>query len=108
MRLPTVGELELAVLLTVARLERDAYGASVRRELAARTGRDHALGAIYMTLQRIETKGLVVSSMSEPTAVRGGRARRCFRVTSLGARVMRHAHDVKNALWEDLPAWSRA
>jgi PadR family transcriptional regulator PadR len=108
MELPTVGELELAVLLTVVRLDGEAYGANVRRELAARTGRDHALGAIYMTLQRIEAKGLVVSSMSEPTAVRGGRAKRCFRVTSLGSRVMRHAHGVKSALWKDLPAWSRA
>jgi DNA-binding PadR family transcriptional regulator len=108
MTLPTVGELELAVLLTVARLAGEAYGASVRRELVARTGRDHALGAIYTTLQRIENKGLVVSSMSEPAAVRGGRARRCFRITALGSRVIRDAHNVRSALWKGIPTWSTA
>ncbi len=108
MELPTIGELELAVLLTVARLDGEAYGVSIRRELAARTGRDHALGAVYTTLQRIENKGLVVSSMSEPTAVRGGRAKRCFRVTSLGSRVIQHAHTVNRALWKGIPAWSPA
>lgn len=108
MKLPTIGELELAVLLTVVRLDGQAYGVSIRRELATRTGRDHALGAIYTTLQRIENKGLVVSSMSEPTAVRGGRARRCFRVTNLGSRVIQHAHNVNSALWKGVSEWSPA
>jgi DNA-binding PadR family transcriptional regulator len=106
MPLPTVGHLELAVLLTVARLGPEAYGASIRRELTGRTGRDHALGAIHTTLQRIEDKGLVVSMMSEPIAVRGGRARRCFRVTNLGSRVIRHARTVESALWQGIPNWS--
>lgn len=108
MNLPTVGKLELAVLLTVARHDGDAYGVSIRRELASRTGRDHALGAIYTTLQRIEQKGLVVSGLSEPAAKRGGRARRCYRITGLGTRVIREAQEVEKALWSGLPSWGSA
>ena len=103
MQTPAVGDLELAVLLTVARLGDDAYGASIRRALSERTGRDHSIGAVYTTLVRIEKKGLVTSYVSEPTPVRGGRAKRCFHVTSLGARTLRHARDVKAALWQGIP-----
>src|SRR5215211_2388643 len=94
MKIPSIGDLELAVLLTVARLGDDAYGASVRRALSERTGRDHSVGAVYTTLQRIEEKGLVTSSLSEPTAVRGGRSKRSFRLTNLGSRVLQHARSV--------------
>jgi PadR family transcriptional regulator, regulatory protein PadR len=104
MSLPSIGELELAVLLTVARLEHDAYGANIRRDLSVRTGREHAIGAVYTTLQRIESKGLVESQMSEPTAVRGGRSKRCFQVTRLGARVLHQARTARTALWKDIPA----
>src|SRR5215207_4394353 len=91
MEIPSVGDLELAVLLTVARLGDEAYGASIRRALSERTGRDHSVGAVYTTLLRLEQKGLAKSSVSEPTPVRGGRAKRCFQLTSLGARTLRHA-----------------
>lgn len=103
MELPSVGDLELAVLLTIARLGDGAYGAAIRRALSERTGRDHSIGAVYTTLLRIEQKGLVTSAMSESTPVRGGRAKRCFQVTSLGARTLRHARDVNTALWKGIP-----
>ncbi|MEP7002371.1 MAG: PadR family transcriptional regulator [bacterium] len=103
MTLPSVGELELAVMLTIARLGANAYGASIRRTLLERTGRDHAVGTVFTTLQRIEAKGLVVSSISEPTAVRGGRAKRCFQLTRLGAQVMQDARQVNAALWKGVP-----
>ncbi len=104
MNLPSLGELELAVLLTIARLDADAYGANVRRSLLERTGRDHAVGTIYTTLERILAKGLVVSTTSEPIAARGGRSRRCFRLTNLGAQVLRNARQVNVALWKGVPA----
>jgi DNA-binding PadR family transcriptional regulator len=103
MRPPSLGELELAALLTVARLGDDAYGASIRRDLSERSHRDHSVGAIYTTLQRLEDKGLITSSMSEPLAVRGGRARRCYRVTAAGERALNHERDVRAALWKGVP-----
>lgn len=104
MRTPGIGELELAVLLCVARNGDDAYGAVVRRDLSARAQREYAVGAIYTTLQRLEDKGLVTSHMSDPTAVRGGRAKRCYRVTAGGSRALRRERDLAAALWKGVPS----
>ena len=95
----SLGPLELTVLLAVARLGDDAYGLAIRRDLAARTGRDHSVGAIYTTLGRLEAKGLVASRMTEPLPVRGGRARREFSLTGAGKRALREAERVTARVW---------
>lgn len=79
-----LGEFEHIVLLAVWRLSDTAYGMSVRREIADRTGRDVSIGAVYATLERLAAKGLVTSALSDPTPERGGRAKRSFRVTGAG------------------------
>ena len=89
-----LGEFEHIVLLAVLRLGDTAYGVTVRQEIEARTGRDVSIGAIYATLSRLETKGLVKSRTGEPTAERGGRAKRLFRVTALGRRSITEAQRV--------------
>ena len=94
-----LGPLELTILLAVARLGEGAYGLAIRRDLAERTGRDHSVGAIYTTLQRLEAKGLVVSRTSEPLPVRGGRARREFRLTGAGADALREAQRAAASVW---------
>jgi DNA-binding PadR family transcriptional regulator len=99
----SVGDLELTALLAVVRLGAGAYGASIRRDLSERSRHDYAIGTIYTTLQRLEDKKLVVSTMSEPTAVRGGRAKRCFRVTAAGDAVLRRARRVTAAMWQGVP-----
>lgn len=96
---PTLGALELAILLTVARLGEDAYGLAVRRDVAARLQRDYSVGAIYTTLERLEAKGFVVSRMTAPLPVRGGRSRRQFRVTAAGQRAIRQAERAARSLW---------
>ena len=97
-----LGDFELAVLLAVARLGSDAYGASVRRDLSTRTRRDYSVGAVYTTLQRLEDKRLIRSWMSEATALRGGRAKRCFELTAEGERSLTRAREVTAALWSGL------
>jgi DNA-binding PadR family transcriptional regulator len=99
---PSLGALELAALLTVARLGNDAYGLAVRRDLADRTGRDYSVGAIYTTLQRLEDKGLLRSRTSDPLPVRGGRSRRHFALTGAGARALREAERRAASLWAGL------
>ena len=94
-----LGPLELTILLAVARLGEGAYGLAIRRDLASRTGRDHSVGAIYTTLGRLEAKGLVASRTSEPLPVRGGRARREFRITGAGAAALREAQRVATSVW---------
>jgi DNA-binding PadR family transcriptional regulator len=95
----TLGTLELAVLLAVARLGDDAYGLAVRRDLAARTARDYSVGAVYTTLQRLEDKGFVASRASAPLPVRGGRSRRHFSLTGAGARALREAERHLASIW---------
>ena len=80
----SLGEFEHLVLLALLRLGADAYGMRVRREIAARTGRDVTIGAVYATLDRLEAKGLIAGTLADPTPERGGRAKKSFRVTGAG------------------------
>ncbi len=86
-----LGGFEQLVLLALARLGDDAYGVSIRREISERTGREVNIGAVYATLDRLEAKGLAVSETGEPTAERGGRAKRYFRLTAAGAAALEEA-----------------
>jgi PadR family transcriptional regulator, regulatory protein PadR len=79
-----LGEFEQLILLAILRLRDDAYGVSIRAELAERAGRTVAPGAMYTALERLEVKGLITSRMSEPTPQRGGRAKRHVTVTAAG------------------------
>lgn len=99
MATPTLGSLELAALLAVARLQDDAYGLAIRRDLTARTDRDYSVGAVYTTLQRLEDKGLLTSRHSDPLPVRGGRSRRHFALTGAGARALREAERHAASIW---------
>ena len=96
---PTLGALELTILLAVARLGTEAYGLAVRRDVSARTGRDYSVGAVYTTLERLETKGFVTSLTTAPTPTLGGRSRRQFRVTASGQRAIRQAERVARSVW---------
>jgi DNA-binding PadR family transcriptional regulator len=88
-----LGEFEQIVLLALVRLGRDAYGATVRREIEMRAGREVSISAVYTTLERLEQKGLVRSRVGEPTPERGGRRRRHFELLPLGARSLRDAYN---------------
>ena len=86
-----LGEFEQLILLAILRLRDDAYGVSIRAELADRTGRNVAPGALYTALDRLETKGLITSRMSDPTPQRGGRAKRHVTVTAAGIEALTRA-----------------
>jgi PadR family transcriptional regulator PadR len=90
----SLGSLEHIVLLAVMRLGEDAYGITVRREIESTTGRDLSIGAVYATLVRLESKGFIKSLAGEPTAERGGRAKRYFRVTADGKAALRNTHAI--------------
>jgi PadR family transcriptional regulator, regulatory protein PadR len=87
-----LGRFEHHLLLAVLRLENDeAYGMTIRRELAHHTGREVAVGAIYTALARLERRGLVQSWLGEPTAERGGKAKRYYRVLPAGKKALEKA-----------------
>ena len=83
-----LGELELLVLLALARVGEDAYGVAVFDEIARRTGREPSLGTIYKALIRLEAKGYVTSRFGDPTPIRGGRRKRFYRLLVPGRRVL--------------------
>ena len=84
MRQATVGEFEQLLLLAILRLGDGAYGVSIRAELEGCAKRKTTPGALYTTLERLERKGLVTARNGEPTAERGGRAKRFYLVTKVG------------------------
>ncbi len=96
-------DFEQQVLLAVWRLGDEAYGASVRNELEARTGSGVAQGAVYITLVRLEKKGLLRSRLSDPTPVRGGKAKRFFEILPAGINGVKAARTAMNRLWDGLP-----
>jgi DNA-binding PadR family transcriptional regulator len=79
-----LGEFEYLVLSAAARLGEDAYGASIRQAIEEATGRSCSIGALYTTLDRLESKSLVTTRMGEATPQRGGRAKRLVRITPKG------------------------
>ena len=83
-----IGEFEQLVLMTILRLGEQAYGATVRDEIADRTGRDVSLSAVYTTLERLEHKKLLRSRIGEPTPQRGGRRKRYFALSAAGERAL--------------------
>ena len=98
-----LGEFELMVLLALIRLGDDAYGVPICHEIEKRSGREAAIGSVYATLERLEAKGLVTSRLGDSTAVRGGRAKRYFRVTAQGVRAVRQSQRALMSLWRGLP-----
>ena len=97
-----LGEFEHIVVLALLRLEDRAYGVTVRQEIEFRTKREVSIGAVYATLDRLEGKGYVKSSLGDPTPERGGRSKRFFRVTPRGVAAMHRTHRAIHSLAEGL------
>ncbi|HKV93051.1 MAG TPA: PadR family transcriptional regulator [Candidatus Angelobacter sp.] len=98
-----LGEFELMVILTLIQLGDDAYGVPISRELEKSRGRSVSVGSVYAALERLEQKGLVASSLGDPTPERGGKAKRYFRVTKEGLRQVHRTRQVLTRLWRQLP-----
>ena len=88
---PILGEFELLVLLALVRLGNGAYGASIRREIRERTGRDAAVGTVYMALWRLEEKRMIASYAGLPTPQRGGRRRKHYLIHKTGEQALGRA-----------------
>ena len=99
-----IGEFEQLVMLTVLRLDDGAYTAAVRQELLERAGRDVSPGAVFTTLERLESRGLVASRYGDPTPERGGRRKRFYRLRAEGRRALNHSLDTIRRAAEGLDA----
>ena len=97
-----IGEFEQMILLAVLQRKEDAYGVTIHDELARHTTRPLARGAVYMTLDRLEKKGLLKSTLSDPTAERGGRAKRCYALTKPAVQALKASRRTLLSLWDGL------
>jgi len=89
-----LGEFEQMVLLALLRLKENAYGVTVRKEIQSRTDRRVAIGAVYACLERLERKGYVTASISDPQPVPGGRSRKYFEFTRAGAEALQQSREM--------------
>ena len=98
----SIGEFEHVVLLAILRLGEEAYAVSVRDEILRCTGRDVSRGSIYITLDRLETKGYLKSYLADPTPERGGRSKRFYALRPLAVNALKESRRALVALWRGL------
>jgi DNA-binding PadR family transcriptional regulator len=99
----SLGHFELLVLLALLRQGDEAYGVPIANAIAQSTGKRVILASVYNTLERLEEKGLVQSTIGQPTPERGGRAKRYFSITTAGLREVRGAKKALTVLWRGIP-----
>jgi DNA-binding PadR family transcriptional regulator len=97
-----LGEFEQMVLLAILRTGEDAYAVPIRREIEERAQRRVSRGALYTTLERLESKGFVESTMADPTPERGGRSRRTYVVAAPGLEALENSRAAMASLWQGL------
>jgi DNA-binding PadR family transcriptional regulator len=93
-----LGEFEQLVLLALLRLGNGAYGAAIHREIVTRTGRDASTSAVYVTLERLESKRMVCSYIGTSTPQRGGRRRKHYLLDTSGQRALVRAYRTFGAM----------
>lgn len=98
-----LGEFEEVVLLTVGVLHGNAYGVTIKDEIEKRLARDVAIGALQVTLRRLESKGFLISKRGESTDGRRGRPKLFFEITAYGKKALEYTKETRNELWKDLP-----
>jgi PadR family transcriptional regulator len=96
-------DFELMLVLAILRIGDEAYGVQIARDIEITVGRRVLMGAAYAALDRLERNGLVSSRTGEPTAARGGRAKRYFQVTKRGVAAARDTQHALVTMWNDVP-----
>ena len=98
----SLGEFEHVVLLAVLRLGDEAYAVPILDEIERCTGRSSSRGSVYITLDRLETKGYLRSRLADPTPERGGRAKRYYALRPRAIAALRDSRRALVALWRGL------
>ncbi len=104
MKKTQLGEFEEIVLLTIAVLQGDAYGVSIKNQLESRLGYGISVGALQTALKRMEEKGYLESWWGEATNVRGGKRKRYYKITSSAQKALSDIKDIRAQLWAEIPS----
>ena len=94
---------EELLLLSIWRLQDNAYGVTIRGHVSKTTKKYWSIGAIYDVLDRLTRKGLVTTIISEPIAERGGKSKRFYKITKQGFEALEEIKEIQNTMWSDLP-----
>lgn len=98
-----LGEFEEVVLLTVGVLHGNAYGVTIKDDIEQRLNREVTIGALQITLRRLESKGFLKSRQGEATASRRGRPKLFFEITAYGKKALEYSKATRDELWNALP-----
>ncbi len=108
-RTESCGQFEQLVLTAVLTLDDNAYGVTIHRKVEELSApKSVTLGAIYVTLDRLEDKGFLSSWLTEPTAERGGRAKRCYKIESAGQTALKDAMQTARRMLTELAVGKRS
>lgn len=103
-----LAEFEIYIMLAILRLQDDAYGVTIRREIEERAGRPVSIGAVYATLGRLEEKAMVEFRSSDPEPVQGGRSKKLVSLTSAGLSALEHSTAMLHRMMEGTPIAQRS
>ena len=94
---------EELVLLTVWKLQKEAYGVTIRKHIITHTGSNWSIGAIYVPLDRLTKWGYLKTEQGDPKPERGGRSKRFYELTADGLKALHHLKSVQQSMWDNLP-----
>lgn len=92
---------EEMILWAVWKLDADAYGVTIRKQVSERTGRIFPYGTLYGILAKLCRKTYLIKRVSDPTPMRGGRSRNYYRITPHGREALQAAMELKKTLWDE-------
>lgn len=99
----SLGQFEQIILTAILSLRDEAYGVTIHEKaVQLATPKNISLGAVYVTLDRLEDKGLISSRLSDPTPQRGGRSKRFYRLEALGERALEESAATAKRVWESV------
>ena len=98
----SLGGFQQLVMLAVLRLSDEAHGARIQRQLEETAGRSVSISTVYVTMERLERKGLIDSWLADPTPVRGGKSKRFYKLTETGLHALWQSRDELDRMWEGL------
>ncbi len=101
-----LGSFEETLMLLVGILDKEAYAFKIGEEYEAQSKKPVSIGAVHSTLNRLSKKGFLSSEMGLPTAERGGRRKRIYKITAEGQRALEQSRDFRLSLWNQFPAFS--
>ena len=94
---------EELVLITIWKMREEPYGVNIRKYISEMTGKYWSIGSIYVPLDRLEAKGYLTSYLADPTAERGGKAKRFYKLTEEGLEQLKEIRKIYQTFWQDLP-----